>query len=264
MRNKNCGNIRREIESAGAARSFSGAVRSHIRDCAECATISRQQDDLHSIVSSLRTVEVPGDFDFRLRARLAEVDQKRTSWFSLSPVSLGFRTATVAAVLFIVAGVVFFNFKPTPIGLPVAVQPGTPSTVNGTKITPTVNAVRDIAQAPKTNDAVNRPLKPGYAVAQPKHRALNSEVAGSRSSNRSATRDLSSTTAGVLRPFGADGGGYPTQAFPINASYQSMKVSVDNGSGSPRTISLPSVSFGSQRALSQNATPLMASARGTW
>ena len=44
---------------------------------------------------------------------------------------------------------------------------------------------------------------------------------------------------------------YPTAAFPINASYQSHSVSVDNGRGTSRTISLPSVSFGSQRTLSQ-------------
>lgn len=81
---------------------------------------------------------------------------------------------------------------------------------------------------------------------------------------RFGTRDLSSTSAAVLKRYPQLAESYPTAAFPINASYQSLKVSVDDGSGIARTISLPTVSFGSQRALSQSSSPLVASARGTW
>lgn len=77
------------------------------------------------------------------------------------------------------------------------------------------------------------------------------------------TRDTSTVPAAVLKRLEQEGT-YPSGPFPINASYQSLKVSVDEGRGSARTISLPTVSFGSQRTLSQNATPLMASARGVW
>jgi hypothetical protein len=262
MKSINCGNIRREIESAGSARFFSRDVISHIRDCADCADISRRQNNLHSLVSNLATIEAPGDFDFRLRARLAEVDQKRSSPFSLTRLSLGFRWAGVAAMLLLVAAVSFIGLKPGSDNLPVAVQPpvSQPATPK-TGITETTTPVQAVVQSPKTND--DQPLTPKGNSAAPKRRSLNSQVAATRS-NRSASRDFSSTSAGVVRPFDQVAGSYPTQAFPINASYQPLRVSVDNGSGSPRTISLPSVSFGSQRALSQSATPLVASARGTW
>jgi hypothetical protein len=264
MKSINCGNIRREIEMAGSARRFSNVVISHIRDCAACADISRRQNNLHSLVSNLATVEAPGDFDFRLRARLAEVDQKRTSTFSLTRFSPGLRWAAVMAMLLVVAAVILVNFKSGSDNLPVAVKlPVSQPTTPDSRVTPTTAPVQAVAQSPKTNDDDALTPKTGYPVPRSKRRAVNSEVATARSS-RSASRDFSSTSAGVVRPFDQVAGSYPTEAFPINASYQPLKVSVDNGSGSPRTISLPSVSFGSQRALSQSATPLVASARGTW
>jgi hypothetical protein len=73
--------------------------------------------------------------------------------------------------------------------------------------------------------------------------------------NYGGTRDSSGTGAVVLNS-------NEGVAFPIEASYQSLKVSIDNGRGSSRTISLPTVSFGSQRALLQDAS--IASARGAW
>lgn len=262
MKRINCGNIRREIQSARSAR-FSRDVISHLRDCASCAEISRQQSNLHTLVSSLGTVEAPADFDFRLRARLAEVDQKRAGSLSLSRFSLGPRSAAVAAMLLVVAAVVLFNFKSRIDNSSVAVQPAVSQPSAPSSGIKTVAPVQDVAQAPVTSQQATTAPKTGSTVPQSKRRGLNSELASTRS-NRSASRDFSSTSAGVVRPFDQVAGSFPTEAFPINASYQPLKVSVDNGSGSPRTISLPSVSFGSQRALSQSATPLMASARGTW
>jgi len=36
-------------------------------------------------------------------------------------------------------------------------------------------------------------------------------------------------------------------AFPIDASLQSFKVSMDDGRGNAKTISVPTISFGSER-----------------
>ena len=74
------------------------------------------------------------------------------------------------------------------------------------------------------------------------------------------TLEMSSSAAKVLRA------GDPLKAnvFPIGASFQSIKVSFDDGSGSSRTISVPSVSFGSQRVLSPGSSSLLASARSDW
>ena len=62
---------------------------------------------------------------------------------------------------------------------------------------------------------------------------------------QSVAVDLSSKPAPVIR--GEAIATMPT--FPLDVSQQSFKVSLDDGSGGSRTISVPTVSFGSRRVL---------------
>lgn len=263
MSSMNCRNIRREIEARGARR-FSAAVLEHIEHCAACETVSRQQSELHALVSSLGRVEAPADFDIRLRARLAAEEREKRRPFAFTDLSFGLRSAAVAAVLLVIGSAFLFvtvRNRPDAVvagNKQVAVTPVAPDS----KPSPTVSAVKpvrsDETQPTAIADAGSNPL--------PRHRrnvGVRNELAGLRN-NRLGTRDQSSSSAGVLKRDDQLAAAYPTAAFPINASYQSLKVSVDNGSGLSRTISLPTVSFGSQRTLSNSASPLMASARGTW
>ena len=262
MSSMNCRNIKREIEARGAGR-FSAAVMEHIERCAACETISRQQSELHALVSSLGRVEAPADFDVRLRARLAAEEREKSRSFAFADLSFGLRSAAVAAVLLVIGSafvLVTFRNRPDAVlagNKQVAVTPVAPeskpkSIDNGEK-----PVGSDAAQS-RTTAADSNPLpRPRRNVS------LRSELASLRN-NRLGTRDQSSTSARVLKRNDQLAEAYPTAAFPINASYQSLKVSVDNGSGLSRTISLPTVSFGSQRTLSNSASPLMASARGTW
>lgn len=262
MSSMNCRNIKREIEARGAGR-FSAAVMEHIERCAACETISRQQSELHALVSSLGRVEAPADFDVRLRARLAAEEREKSRSFAFADLSFGLRSAAVAAVLLVIGSAfVFVTFRNRPDAVlagnkQVAVTPVAPeskpkSIENGEK-----PVGSDAAQSRTTAEAGSNLPRPRRNVG------LRTELASLRN-NRLGTRDQSSTSAGVLKRNDQLAEAYPTAAFPINASYQSLKVSVDNGSGLSRTISLPTVSFGSQRTLSNSASPLMASARGTW
>lgn len=263
MSSMNCRNIRREIEARGARR-FSAAVMEHIERCAACETVSRQQSELHALVSSLGRVEAPADFDVRLRARLAAEERGKSHSFAFTNLSLGLRSAAVAAVLLVIGSAfVFVTFRNRPdAALPenkqVAVAPGAPDL----KPKPIENDVKPVG-----SDAAHPPAIAGAGSTPVRHPRRNvgvrSELASLRN-NRLGTRDQSSTSAGVLKRHDQLAEAYPTAPFPINASYQSLKVSVDNGSGLSRTISLPTVSFGSQRTLSNSASPLMAQARGTW
>ena len=58
--------------------------------------------------------------------------------------------------------------------------------------------------------------------------------------------DFSSQRAEVINGFEAVGS---TTVFPLDTSLQSFKVSLDDGRGNARTISVPTISFGSQRML---------------
>lgn len=268
MRNMNCRNIRREIEQAGSAGFLSAAALSHLEACAECQTLSRQQTNLQAILSGLGTVEAPGDFDFRLRARLA--GEKRMGAHSLpfANLSFGLRSTAVAAILLLLgSAVLFVAFKSNPntsvAGVDnAAPKPKAPKSAGGNPPAVNANGSSEVAQAP-TNGPKPAGESQFHGRHTPKEEGTRREVASNRSGNRFGARDMSQTGAPVLTRDQL-AGTYPTAAFPINASYQSLKVSVDDSRGTSRTISLPSVSFGSQKTLSQTASPLLASARDTW
>lgn len=267
MRTMNCRHIRREIEEAGPGDELSSEVDAHLANCATCKTLARQQANLHQIVSSLGTVEAPGDFDFRLRARLA-ADKRRPRPFVLAGLSFGVRSAamTMILVLFGVA-VLFVALRNRPDNSTAEAVAGGPQKVN--PVNPAVDAVPVSSKSPErvaqpqttaTSDVAGlKSSQPAQPSSVKRRGTSATALAGYRDSRTSygATRDSSGTGAVVLSS-------NQGVAFPIEASYQSLKVSIDDGRGSSRTISLPTVSFGSQRALSQDASPLMASARGSW
>lgn len=267
MRNMNCRNIQREIEEASPGDLLSSAVNNHLLECAACETFAREQNSLQRIVASLGTVEAPGDFDFRLRARLAAEKQQTARPFSLVGLSFGARSYAMALLLVLVGGAILFVALKARTGEPVSgevakgpqvVQPASP--VNGTVAA--VNSQSNPEVKPTAHPSADEAIVKASGRGPVKRNGTGSNLlAGSRRGQETVT--MSGRGAPVYRSEQlADA--YPTSAFPINASYQSLKVSVDDGRGSKRTISLPTVSFGSQRTLSQSNAPLVASARGAW
>jgi len=261
MRNMNCRNIRHEIEEAAPGKWLSSDANNHVLICAACETLLREQTKLRELVSSLGTVEAPDDFEFRLRARLADEKRDVAQPFRLGDFPLGLRSAAVVTILLLVGSALMFISYST--------RSNAPLKADATKVQP--NQRESVPVVPKETVAtnvkggvldtsVNPPKAPAHPQAK-RHESNGTELASRRDSQR--TRDLSSTSAAVLRRDQL-AEAYGMSAFPIDAGYQSLKVSVDDGHGTSRTISLPTVSFGSQRSLSQGASPLMASARDAW
>ena len=264
MRNLDCRNMQREIEEAGSADLLSAAVISHLEACAACETLSRQQTKLQTIVSSLGTVEAPGDFDFRLRARLAAEKRGDTRSLPFANLSFGLRSAAIAAILLLIGSAfVFVSFKTRPHN-PVVARGGKQVTPQSAAPDSSTNPIPVPVSMKPDGPQVAKATKENESGEGTRKRRSSNEIATHRDSDRIGTRDQSSGGAAVLRRDDQLAESYPTAAFPINASYQSLRVSVNDGRGTSRTISLPSVSFGSQRTLSQTASPLLASARGTW
>ena len=71
MRETKCELVRRELDELMLEEEFSRATAEHLEACAGCREFQRQQTKLRQIVGGLGTVAAPPDFDFRLRARLA-------------------------------------------------------------------------------------------------------------------------------------------------------------------------------------------------
>ncbi|HEV7746946.1 MAG TPA: hypothetical protein VGO56_18255 [Pyrinomonadaceae bacterium] len=252
MRNMNCRNIRREIEAAGSARFLSKATIAHLDTCPACETLSRQQTNLQAIVSSLGTVEAPKDFDYRLRARLAAEKRGVSGSLMLGGLSFGLRSAAVAAMLLLIgAAFIFISFRSQPANRLANGTEGPQKPASAPPAGDVTAGFNNVAAAKKDQ------LSPAAASLPTSKRlqkdGASREVATRR--NRVGTYDEALSVAQSLTP---------DDAFPINTSNQSLKVSVDNRRGAKRTISLPSVSFGSQKTLSQSSSPLLASSRDSW
>lgn len=268
MRNMNCRNVRREIEEAAPGDLLSLSVNDHLKNCVGCEKLSREQAKLQQIIASLGTIEAPGDFDFRLRARLAGEKRGAARPFPMFHLSVG-RSAAVAAMLFLLGSVLVFVSLRLRSDNPLAADASKtgqaqtekqPGKSGETATTATIAT----AEPNGSQQQVNPVYSADHSRENRRSRPRQSELLSQRGTNGVVALDSSSTRAPVLTRGGQLVETYPTSAFPIDAAYQSLKVSVDNGRGTSRTISLPTVSFGSNQSLSQSGPPLMAAARVAW
>ena len=234
MKERQCEVIRCELDELTLGDEGSTAVTQHLRECGECREFHQKQTRLRQIVGSLGTVEAPPDFDFRLRARLANESSAAGFHLRAFQWSSAKGAAAVAMLLVFVGGVVYVRTISTPPpATPVAVQRDEP-------VKPPVKPVEDKVVTPVQPQqvALNNVSEPTQrkgrgterAVRQPKR----TPVAIDFSSERAETISNSSRQSTI---------------FPIDASQQSFTVSLDDGRGNARTISLPTISFGSQRVV---------------
>jgi len=265
MRKMNCRSVRREIEEAPLGNLLSASASDHLRNCPECNLFRDDRLKLREMLSSLGGVEAPGDFDFRLRARLAN-EKRGGQPFVMRNLSFGFRSAAVVATLLLIGSALLVVSLRT--------SPNSQLSANGTK-SPGVEQSRpngQVGNVPPQQDRVDvNPVMPGSVETKERVaidrglRPRRTELAANRG-DRGGNRRLQTLDTGIslARRPGDAMNAKSSNVFPINASNQSLKVSLDDGSGSSRTISVPSVSFGSQRVLSPGSSSLVAAARSDW
>lgn len=248
MRDKRCEPVRRELEELMLGDDFSAAATGHLQTCSDCRDFQRQQMKLRQIVGSLGTVSAPADFDFRLRARLA-ADSEAPGFRFWTFTVKGLATAAVL-VVFGVGTVVVWQRSHEPHPAAVAVTP------------PQV-------EEPVQREEGNRQASSAAHGRETIPVVANNETSKSRKSDRRVASipkrtvssiDFSSERANVVSNMRPAVNNAPV--FPIEASVQLFKVSLDDGRGNARTISFPTVSFGSQRVLSTTANQL--APKGEW
>ena len=256
MRTMNCKNVWREIDETVPGDLLSAFARRHMSACRECRAFGEEHQKLQEILSGLGTIEAPGDFDYRLRARIAGEKAGNANFpLGFANLSFGFRAAAIATLLLVFGLVAFLNFRPSSNNSLVANNStSSPKAVDG-NTTPEVAVVAPVALETKTaGDEGN--VVPKQSVAP-----RLSATATARQTPRMGIREEASTPARIIK---ASDMNARAADYRIESSAQPMKVSLDNGKGSSRTISLPPVSFGSQRVMAQGSAPLMASSRGSW
>lgn len=265
MKRIDCSNIRLEIEEAASGEILAAAARDHMRNCGACTSFGKEQQQLKEMVASLGGIEAPADFDFKLRARLAASHSSRRG---VSGNGFGMRSIAFATMLLLFAFVVLvMNMRSrTSESTPVAQAPASHAGDQVAEINknegakPIPDASIDVAATVPVKDAVPTAVQENRRTVNRIKRGGSSAPQFVARNGRVKATDLSTTAAPVLRPETEMG----SSVFPLGTSYQSLKVSVDDGRGSSRTISLPTVSFGSSRVLARNPAPVMVSTRDSW
>lgn len=240
MSTMNCQKVRRVIEATDRGDFLNAAAAEHIKGCRACEKLNEQHRELRNITANLGTVEAPADFDFRLRARLARANAEDVRP-GFGRFTFGLRSAALASLMVVFGGAMLIANLRTSEQHPVVEKPAAnEAIVAATPFQPTLGS-------------------PGLTTPNLSQTSIRASNSNKRA--RTGTRDMASGRAPVVRSNELMA---HASDFPIDASTQPVKVSLDDGRGSSRTISVPTVSFGSQRVLSQSNSPLVASARGAW
>ncbi len=247
MRKNTCELIRRELDELNLDETCSTAAIEHLRDCGACREFQEKQTKLRQIVGSLGTVAAPADFDFRLRARLANESSSAShfnfvSIFMWGPV-LRRGLAAAALLLLFATGAFLVRSK---LNGPAEVT----ETAKQSPAPPVHESPRQVQQAvaPTASDGGKHEVVSVPPGNHPQKNKMDRfEQVAVTKNRRLATLDSSSTGANVLN------GSEPlasSATIPIDASsLQSFTVSVDDGRGNAKTISVPAISFGSQRLM---------------
>lgn len=241
MRDKQCEVICRELEELSLNEEFSVAAAEHLRGCADCREFQRQQLKLRQIVGSLGTVNAPADFDFRLRARLA-ADSESSGIRYWTFALRGLAAVAVLVVFGVGAAIVWQSTQPdtTVAHAPQPASQPAPQPTEARQTEPL--PVESSRGAEPTHAGLRKDI--GVAINNVPKRNFNRQIVN-RPGQRITSVDHSGTGAKVF-PLTQQVLDTAT-VFPIEASLQSVKVSLDDGRGNARTISFPTVSFGSQR-----------------
>ncbi len=236
-----CRATRREIDEAGEQLSVQ-ALR-HVAACAPCLAFQNDRARLREFLASLEPVTAPADFDFRLRARIAAQAE------SVGPRSFfrGFALSTpamaVAAVVVVGLGglIIWIEQRGTKQAPTVAVNsPSHVKEANSTTAeTLPPNKEASVPDSPTTASGTNADA-PNYLVHGGKPQF---KEPGLSQSGRSSSRDLSAGSAPSIKQ------GQNPGAVYVSAPLKPMVLSLQDDNGATRRISLPPVSFGSQRLL---------------
>jgi hypothetical protein len=248
MNAKDCRATRREIDESELHQELSEQARSHVASCAACGDFRAERISLRELVGSLEPVAAPGDFEMRLRARLASDRQARTRQPFIFRFVTGTPAIAAAAVLVIFAlSLVWFTQRKTVQSPEIAKVP--------------------IREAP----AVLPPSAPVVSTLNNDEPVvLADDKNPSRRRNGSRENGSRAVSAGVVaRDYGVS----PAESYQqieqkagevsLSAPLKPMVVSMQDDSGATRRISLPPVSFGAQR-LVDNRIPVSATNSRSW
>lgn len=237
MNGKECRATRREIDESELNQQLSNQARAHVALCTACRDFSAERASLRELVGSLEPVTAPGDFDLRLRARLARERQghSRRPW--MFGLVIGTPAITVAALVVIIAlSLVWLARRNTSQAPEMATAPVKEMPVGPQQ--PALAASQDETGKTPNKIADRREDTKPDRLARIGPRVSNART----TSNDLKVVDYGVSSAESIRQIEQKAG-----EVSLRAPLKPMVVSMEDDRGGTRRISLPPVSFGAQR-----------------
>ena len=255
----NCDTVRRELDETNLGEESSSSAMLHLQQCVECSEFHQSRTKLRQLVGSLGTIEAPADFDFRLRARLAgEKSPQRRVFLNWSP---GLRALAAAAIVLMVGVIILISQLGNQPPNSVVKVEDTPARLEPVKTEPIDSRI------PKAIDprVIEESSAGTTEAGRPRRKAsAGPELAEVRAKRQLATKEFSSVSAPRFQQEESVADAGFIKVFPIGSANQSLRVSLEDGNGNWRTISLPPVSFGSQRVVATGSVSNQLAAKGIW
>ena len=254
MKTMDCRSVRNEINASELRQQLSREAGEHLAGCASCRKVSEQGASLRALVGSLSGATAPADFDMRLRARLAREKESTSVWLSVWRQVAGAPAFGLAFSLLVLVGLAIF------------ILPGDNPQLVTQK--PGSGNEKTAAATPPPSTTIARGTAPeGGSEPRPlKSRDGSVGRGGSPVVQRAGlnSREYSSLPAVTVK----NPGYIPVAESPVvslSAPMQPVVVSMRDDHGATRTISVPPVSFGSQKIIQPSYQPVsLASSKGAW
>ena len=270
-----CKAVKREIEEAAENALPTESVRAHLLTCTACRVFSRERAALKGLMASLGAVEAPDNFDWRLRARLAEARSETRRPFRFTPFTASAPSIAVAAsfVILVMATIVYKQFGQEPENVSQPASVAQAAKENPTAVEPAGNSdslapLQDKQGAAATNPGAVASTR-GRNTRPARSNLARMETANASGSQRIFSNDFGSRGAQDLVPSALNNsltGAGPVITVPVRSSGQPARLQFEDGLGAKRTLSLNPVNFGGQEAIERRdaARLVPTSAQGIW
>ena len=254
MNGKECRATRREIDESELNQRLSDQARSHLAVCASCRDFRAERTSLRELVGSLEPVAAPGDFEMRLRARMASEQGRARQPFIFRLVTSTPAIAVAALVVMLAMSLVWLAQRNRSQAPPTALVP--------IKEAPKVPDQPQLASN-GGSDAGQTGVPPAPVDLKPGSRPGRGENLPREINSKSALAGVKATDYGVSPAEYIRQGEQRAGEVSLSAPLNPMVVSMQDDRGATRKISLPPVSFGAGR-LVDNRIPVSSTNGRSW
>lgn len=272
----NCKTVRAEIEEAAVGAWLSRRTQEHVGACAACSGFLSERDSLRRLVGGLERVEAPGDFEFRLRARMAAAQAaSRARFFNFRPAA-GFASFALAAVLVASAAAAYYSKRPaptadqassssqTPVAAETAPQQSSPA---GLRVAAAKQGGNEVFESEDKETGVVPPLKVEKTAGprqprQERRRATVARVAAEPRAEVAKARSEGELEFGLSTSPVVKGSN-----VKLEVSSEPMRVVLRDERGTARRLPMNPVSFGAQSPVGKRRGPTPINAadnEGVW